>query len=167
MLNPPYFNAYIEKVRSENFITELSTQSTEFEIFLNTLQPEEWAYRYADNKWSVKDIILHICDVERVLCYRALRFARKDSTALEGFDEDIYAIDAEADKRSSISLIEEFVSVRNATLTLFNSFSSDVLKRKGVANAGNFDVESLGFIIAGHLNHHREVIKLKYLKKAG
>ena len=167
MINPPYYDKYVDNVTTNDFLEVLKLQSSEFQQFLMTLDPDVWNYRYEKNKWSIKEILLHIIDTERVFCYRALRFARNDKTELPGFEENEYAANSNADIRTVDSLVREFEVVRKSSISMFESFNSETLQCKGIASGGEFDVEASGTIIAGHLYHHWSVIKDRYLKKAG
>ena len=117
---------------------------------------------YAENKWTIKDILQHIIDGERIFSYRALSFARNDRTHLPGFDENAYADETNTDDRSLTELTNEFINVRKSTIDLFNSFSDDQLQRTGISNNREISVLALGFTITGHLIHHMNVIKVKY-----
>ena len=121
-------------------------------------------YRYAEGKWTIKEVLVHIIDDERIYAYRALRFARNDKTELPGFDQDPYAFYSNANVRSIESIIEEYEAVRMSTITLFNGFSDDVMLRSGVANNNEVTVRALGYHIAGHELHHLNILKNRYLK---
>ena len=162
MILPEYYAPYAVEVNQSNFMGHLRSQSTEFTTFLNRMDPALWKYRYAENKWSVSEVLLHILDNERIFSYRALRFARNDNSELQGYEHNDYIPESYADYRTPQSIINEFTSVRNATLSLFESFSPMTLKRTGIASKVEFDVEALGVVIAGHLLHHWRVIEDKY-----
>jgi hypothetical protein len=117
---------------------------------------------YAPGKWTAKDIIQHVIDAERVFSYRAMRFARNDKTPLPSFDENIYALIADARERELDDLLEEFYSVRESTTRLFKSFTPEMLRREGEVWSGTMSVIALGFTITGHLIHHIGVLKDKY-----
>ena len=117
---------------------------------------------YAPGKWSAKDIIQHLIDAERVFSYRAMRFARNDKTLLPGFEENDYAITAEASKRNVDELLEEFYAVRESTIRLFKSFTDEMLMREGVVPSGDISVLAIGFTIPGHTIHHLNVLKERY-----
>lgn len=119
-------------------------------------------YRYAERKWSVKQVVLHLADVERVMAYRALRIARTDATPLPGFDEDLYAAASGADARSLASLTEEWAAVRRASLAFFQSLAPEAWARRGQASGHPVSVRALGYIIAGHTTHHCEVLADRY-----
>lgn len=119
---------------------------------------------YAPGKWTVKDIIQHLIDAERVFSYRALRFARNDKTLLPGFEENDYAVTAEASKRTMDDLLDEFYMVRESTIKLFESFTDEMLMREGVLPSGDASVLAIGFIMPGHTIHHLNVIKERYFR---
>ena len=126
--------------------------------------PEELGeYRYAPGKWSIKELLCHMMDAERIFCYRALRFARNDKTSLHGFDENTYAPEANAHARTLVQLAQECTHLRISTLDLFKSFNEDMLLRTGKANNTEISVLALGYIIAGHETHHRKVLQERYL----
>ncbi len=120
-------------------------------------------YAYAEDKWTVKDILLHIIDTERIFAYRALRIARQDKTPLAGFDQDDYVASGNTNVRSLENLIEEYKSVRQSTISLYESFNSSELMEIGEASGFPISVRALGYIITGHENHHNQVIKERYL----
>lgn len=159
----PYFSTYLQLVDDLELIDGLETTIQDFETFLMHIPQEKQEYSYAPGKWTIKDIMQHLIDTERILAYRALRFARKDQTSLSGFEEDDYAKTAFANQRSFHDLIEEFKAVRKATYFLFASFSEEQFNQIGMASQKNISVKALGFIIIGHLLHHQKVIKERYL----
>ena len=133
---------------------------------LNTLQnlsEEKLTYRYAEGKWTIKELLQHIIDAERVLSYRALRFSRNDTSELQGFDEDWYVNNSNGNDRNFKDLLAEFAQIRKASISLFTSFTTEMLTMSGSANGSKVTVRALGFIIAGHQMHHLKVIKGKYL----
>ncbi len=122
-------------------------------------------YRYAPEKWSVKELLCHMMDAERIFAYRALRFSRNDATALAGFEENDYAPQANAHGRTLSQLANEMIALRKATLDLYASFTPEMLQRKGPVNNNVISVINLGYVIAGHETHHRLVLTERYLKK--
>jgi hypothetical protein len=128
-----------------------------------SLPEEKLLYRYAKDKWTIKEILVHIIDDERIYAYRALRFARDDKTELPGFDQDDYALSSRANERSIENIFEEYEAVRNATIALFNGLPEDSFMRTGVANRNKATVRALAYHIAGHELHHTVIIKEKYL----
>jgi uncharacterized damage-inducible protein DinB len=161
---PAYYHKYISKVPTENLREGFT--STEDLSFLKSIPVSKWDYSYAPGKWTVKELVQHIIDAERIFSYRALRFARKDSTPLAGFEENDYAANSDAAHRTVESLIAEFEAVRASSVALFNSFTDEQLEREGTANGQSIYVRAIGFIILGHSIHHAEVLKEKYLPNA-
>jgi hypothetical protein len=127
------------------------------------LDPEKEDYRYAEGKWSIKELLQHIMDTERIFAYRALRFARKDSTELPGFDENLYAETCDLTDRNLASLLEEFNWIRKSNILMFASMNEKVLKRMGRIDGKQISVRALGFLICGHLLHHLKVVEERYL----
>lgn len=127
------------------------------------LDPGKEDYRYAQGKWSIKELLQHMIDSERVFAYRAMRFARNDSTQLPGFDENLYVETCEAGGRSLSSLLEEFNWIRKSNILMFASMSANILNRMGKIDRNEISVRALGFIICGHLLHHLKVIEERYL----
>ncbi len=156
-----YFGRYIALVGDDAF-TALAGQAASTPQRLQGMTESQAMHRYAPDKWSVKDAIQHMADVERVFAYRALRFARADSTELPGFDENAWAPAAGADRRSASELLFELAAVRAATLTLFAGLDHEALLRRGRANGAETSVRAIAHIIAGHERHHLAVLKDKY-----
>lgn len=127
------------------------------------LPEEKGAYRYAPEKWSIKEVVCHMMDAERIFAYRALRFARNDATPLHGFEENDYAPEANARARTLAQLADEMIRLRATTIDLFASFTPEMLERKGSANGSTISVVNLGYVIAGHETHHRTVLTERYL----
>ena len=123
-------------------------------------------HRYAEGKWTIKEILGHIVDDERIYVYRALRFARNDSTELPGFEQDHYAQYSEANKREITDLLDEFALVRRSTIAFFKSLDNTALMRTGVANGNRVSVRALAYHIAGHELHHMNIIRERYLRRA-
>ena len=159
-----HFATYINQVSSEySLIEELEISVHRLIKFVQNIPMDKFDYRYAEGKWTIKDIIQHIIDAERIFAYRALRFARNDQTALPGFDENEYVEATNANKRSIQDLLTELAVVRQATLSLFKSFSEEELLRKGIASNNPMSVRASGFVIIGHQNHHQRVFQERYL----
>lgn len=131
---------------------------------INNISEEMGEYRYEKGKWSIKELICHVMDAERIFAYRALRFARKDSTELPGFEENDYAPQANAHARTLKQLVVEVENLRRSTLDLFASFTPEMLQRKGSANKNVVSVVNIGYIISGHETHHRNVLNERYLR---
>ena len=127
------------------------------------MPPEKYLHRYAAGKWTIKETLVHISDDERIYAYRALRFARNDSTELPGFEQDDFARASNANARDLNDILDELATVRNATISLFNSFDEEALLRKGRADGKIMSVRAAAYHIAGHELHHMNIIKARYL----
>jgi hypothetical protein len=158
-----YFERYIVRVPPGDLVVILEKQFDDTVRLLKSLPPDRADFRYAPGKWSLREMIGHLADTERIMCYRALRIARGDATPLSPFDENAYVPGSGHSLRTMESLIEELQSVRRATLTLFASFSREAWLQAGTASGNRVTVRALGCIIAGHELHHREIIKTRYL----
>lgn len=157
------FTNYIALVKEKNVTDSLkASRNTVLEVF-KQLPIEKWNFQYEENKWTPKEILLHIIETERIMAYRALRIARKDKTPLASFDENEYVANAAANKRTVKSLFKEYKSQRKCTLLLFKYFDTEMLKQIGIANNDEVSTEELGYIIAGHELHHCKVLIEKYL----
>lgn len=141
----------------------LQRQSQNFPEFMATIPESKLDFRYAENKWTVAEVLVHIIDSERIFQYRALRFSRGDQTPLPGFEQDDYVPFSKANNRTLQSLIDEYSVVRNSTLHLFNQFDTNDLERKGIASSLDWSVGALGFVICGHQKHHRNILRERYL----
>ena len=159
----PYYKPYVASLGSVNLNDALLHSLNATEKLLTDLSEEKLNFRYDKGKWSIKEVLQHIIDAERVLSYRALRFSRNDATEIHGYDENWYVDYSEGDKRTAKDLLEELVFVRKSNIALFNSFTDEMMERTGIANESEFSVRALGFIIAGHHKHHLKVISEKYL----
>lgn len=155
---------YIKLVSDEyTLVEELEISLHRFIKFVQDIPMDKFDYSYTEGKWTIKDIIQHIIDAERVFAYRALRFARNDSTELPGYEEDDFAKYANGSRRSIMELLNEMSAVRYATLSLFKSFDAEQLSRIGIASNNPMSVRAAGFIIIGHQNHHQQVFSERYL----
>lgn len=159
----PYYKPYIDMASNKSIIEGLGHNQVLVESFYSEIPIEKLNYVYAKGKWTIKDILLHCIDVERIFSYRALRIARKDKTPLAGFDQDDYVTAADSTKRSLKSLLEEFKAVRQSTIALYKSFDEEDLTLIGQASGFPISVRAIGYIITGHENHHINVIKERYL----
>lgn len=158
------FNAtYINALEEVSLIEGLENGLNQMVSFISAIPDEKLEYRYADNKWTIKDIVLHLIDSERIFAYRALRIGRGDTTPLAGFEENDYVPNAVANSRTSENLLEEFQLVRKSTLCLFNNFSDERLLYLGTASNNVISVRAIGFVISGHQNHHLRIIQERYL----
>lgn len=158
-----YYAGYIAEAPDGDILTQLERQGEETFALLSALPEERGGYRYAPEKWTIKDLANHLADSERIFAYRALRFARGDATALPGFDEKVYARAAQATRRPLVELASELHAVRAASLALFRGFEPDALTRTGTASGSPISVRSLVWIIAGHERHHVRVLHERYL----
>lgn len=162
---PSYFHKYVGYVKADDLQTALQKQQTVFMDFLNSIPEAQWEYRYEAGKWSVKELVQHVIDSERIFSYRALCFARKEANNLPGFEENDYANASDAGRRTKQDLLEELKVVQRSTALLFGSFSQDQLQRSGKANGNEVYVEGIGFIIAGHALHHLHILEERYINK--
>jgi uncharacterized damage-inducible protein DinB len=160
---PDYYEMYIPLVEENNVVDALQKNLEEIRDLVTGIPSAKGDHAYAGGKWTVKQVLNHMADTERIISYRALRFARKDPQQPLAFEENDYAVAAELSSRSIRQLLEEIEAVRNATLSLFKSFSKEVLLQKGTTSFGQTTVLALGFLIAGHTKHHMNVLKSRYL----
>ena len=158
-----FFEPYMSKVGEVDLIEELEISVHRLIKFVQNIPMDKFDYVYAEGKWTIKDILQHIIDAERIFSYRALRMARRDKTPLPGFDEDDYATIANGSKRTIIDLLTELAVVRQATLSLFKTFVDDDLMQIGIASNNPISVRAIGFIIIGHQNHHQQIFSERYL----
>lgn len=157
----PYIKVLLENEKS--IIENLALTQEEFMSILENLPLEKQSYAYAEGKWTIKELILHLIDTERIFCYRALSFARNDTTSLPGFDQDLFIANCNAHQRNYPDLLEEMSTLRKSTIQLFKSFSKEALLRIGKASGNEMSVRAIGFIISGHQQHHLKIIKERYL----
>ena len=160
---PEYFYRYMKLVGEGNIIENLREQKDEVISFLNSIDEDKWLYRYAEGKWTLKEVVQHVSDAERVFGYRALAFARKDPASLPSFDENSYAANSDANKRNANELVAEFEAVRRSSILLFNSFSAETMMNTGIASGKEISVMALAYISVGHVAHHAKIISEKYL----
>lgn len=158
-----YYSQYIKQSGNANLLDVLKESAQALNNLFETISDEKMNYKYADDKWTIKDILLHIIDAERVFAYRALRFARADKTNLPGFEHNDYVVVANANGRSKASLLNEYNAQRESTIQLFSNFTDDMLLQIGVASGNPMSVRALGFVTAGHETHHCNIIKERYL----
>jgi Protein of unknown function (DUF664). len=158
----PYYGKYIALVPEMDVLTALEQQLQETQSLLRSVSPEHALFRYEAGKWSVKELIGHVNDSERIFCYRALRIARGDQTPLAGFEQDGYIKPGGFDKRSIASLSIEYEYIRRASLSLFRNLDADAWERRGNASNVEVSVRALAYIIAGHELHHRNILREKY-----
>ena len=159
----PYYQTYINALGDLELIEALRVGLNEFKKLISSIPEETLGFRYAEGKWTIAEVVLHIIDTERVFQYRALCFSRNDKTFFPGFEQDDYVEHCNASKRTKDSMLQEFLAVRASTLALFESFDEIDLQKRGVASSSNMTVAAAGFIISGHLKHHQNILLERYL----
>jgi len=159
----PFYKDYLQTLENIELIEELEICVHEFIRFVQNIPMDKFDYRYAEGKWTIKEIIQHLIDTERVFSYRAMRISRNDKTALPGYDENQYVDNTNANARSLQELLTEMAVVRQSTLSLFKSFSEEQLQRIGTASNSTVSVRAIGFILIGHQKHHQNIFQERYL----
>lgn len=159
----PYFGKYISLVDAGDIGEAIARYAQPLQSFYTGLPEAKADYRYADSKWSLKDLLQHVIDTERIMAYRVLRIARNDMTPNASFDENSFAANADADSRSFAALKEEFIAVRKSTDLLLQSLSDAQLSVKGISSDYPTTANAVAFIIYGHLLHHQQVVEERYL----
>ena len=160
---PGFFQNYIAEVPEEDLQDAFNKQSPVINMFLSSISKERSNFSYAPGKWTIKEVLQHLIDTERIFSYRALCFARGEKVSLPGFEEKDYAANSNANARTWQSLGNEFLIVRQATHLLFNSFAPEILAKEGTANNARNTVEGLGFTLIGHFYHHKKIIAERYI----
>lgn len=160
---PAYFARYIAQVDADNLSAAVKTYAKSLEDFYTQLPEAKAEYSYAPGKWTLKELLQHIVDTERIMSYRLLRISRGDQTPLASFDEDSYAAASKANARSFDSIKAEFLAVRKATDLLITSLSEEQLSAEGVASNMPVKANAVGYIIFGHMLHHKGVLEERYL----
>lgn len=158
----PYHDRYIALVPGSDILTTLESQRRQTLILLCSRDDKDGDFRYAPDKWSVKELLGHVCDTERIFAYRALRISRADRTPIEGFEQDDYVRNSPFPHRPIAEIIEDYIAVRRASLTLFRNLDEQAWTRRGIANNNEISVRALAYIIAGHELHHRRILEEKY-----
>ena len=162
--NNPYYDRYISLIGGDDILEVLKEQIKTSENFLKIFTEEQGNYSYTDGKWTVKEVLGHIIDTERIMAYRALAFARNEGQSLPGFEQDDYVTESNFNKRSLVDMINEFRTVRESNIILFKSFDDEIFNRRGKASESEVTVLALIYIIAGHEKHHMKILKEKYVK---
>jgi|SRR5579859_2519643 len=160
----PYYAKYIEKVPQGDLLSILERQRQETATLLKGIPESKAGHRYAPGKWSIKEVVGHVNDAERVFAYRAMRIARGDATPLASFEQDQFVAAGNFDARSLADLAAEFDAIRRATIALLKSFEAEAISRRGNASGKDVSVRALAYIIAGHERHHMDIVKERYLK---
>lgn len=160
----PYASAYIDLLPDDGSVLKYLEENLDtIKSVVNTIPQDRLAIPCAEGEWTVKEILVHLIDAERIISYRALRFARSDMTELPGFDQDPYVVESGANQRSLEDIFAEYTAVRSATIALFNSLSDDAFTRIGIANKNPMSVRAAFYQIAGHELHHLNSIRQNYL----
>lgn len=158
-----FYQTYISKVQDDSLLDCLKQNKTRTNSLLNSIPEEQFDYAYEFGKWTIKELIQHIIDTERIFAIRALRIARNDKTALPGFDQDEFNTTAEANSRTKSELVSDYLACRQNTISLLSSFSTKMFQRIGNASGYDLTARAAAFIIVGHENHHIKVLKERYL----
>jgi len=162
---PAYYERYVDIVSGGDAYAFMEKQLENIPAYIKSISESKSEFRYAPGKWSVKELISHITDCERVFSYRALTFARGESIALPGFDQDVWIKNIPFDLYSLADLAEEFETVRKGTLLVYKNLSEEALLRKGIANKNEVSVRAIAYITAGHAEHHLSILQSRYFGK--
>lgn len=160
---PAFYETYVRLIDADGVLILLETQAQDFYAFIKKIEDEKANFRYAEKKWTVKEVIGHMIEVERIMAYRALAISRKDTQSLPGMDENLYIDNSNYRNASLQDLAEEFKHVRQGNLYFFRSLTLEMQNQKGIANGAEISVAALVYIIAGHLEHHLHILKERYL----
>ena len=160
----PYFGRYISLVPEGDILAILAAQNESTLALLRSLAESQGGYRYAPEKWSIKELVGHVSDTERIFADRALRFARADQTPLPGFEENDYVKNASFDAQPLAAIVAGFADVRRSTLSLFRTMAIEATARRGKANNAEITVRALAYVIAGHELHHMNILRTRYLE---
>jgi len=160
---PEWFHRYVNQVPENDLMEAMKKQTPVFINLFESIPVEKRDYRYGPDKWTIKEMLQHIMDAERIFAYRGLCIARKDATPLPGFDENTYADNSKAGTRDWNEMMEEFKVVRRSSEILFGSFDEEQLESSGTANNNPIYVLAIGFVLLGHVNHHVKILKERYL----
>lgn len=158
-----FYTNYLSVLDDVFLMNLLKRQKEDFVNFLEQIPKERYHYAYAKDKWTLMEVLVHIIDTERIFQYRALRFSRSDSTPLPGFDQDKYVPESSAGERTMESVIEEYLAVRQSTISLFENLNESQLELSGTASGVPWTVATIGFVICGHQRHHQNILEQRYL----
>ena len=161
---PEYYHSYITHVMDDDLESAFHKHQVELVSFLKEIPKKKWSYRYAEDKWSIKELVQHIIDAERIFAYRALCISRKDQTPLPGFEENDYAANSKADSRTKKELLKELELVQQSSAMLFASFDEEQLDQSGTMSENSVYVKGIAYILIGHALHHKKVLEERYLK---
>ncbi|MBI4850801.1 MAG: DinB family protein [Acidobacteria bacterium] len=159
----PYYSLYIDRITDDDILDVLEKQIASTLFTISVAEEKNITQPYAEGKWSVKELIGHLNDTERVMSYRALRFARNDKTPLSGFEQDDFIPTGRFNERSLSDLKEEFENIRRSTLALFKHLDKEAWLRSGLANNNEISVRALAYVMAGHVSHHISILESRYL----
>jgi len=162
----PYYDLYISLVKTDDMVGTLQKQAQQTRDLLSKVSAEKAEFRYAPGKWSVKEVLGHMNDTERIMSYRVLRIARGDQTPIEGYEQDDYVTGGKFGRRTMDDLLQEFQTIRNATIQLIRHLDEESAARRGTANNKQISARAVIYVIAGHELHHRRILEEKYLKSA-
>ncbi|MBK5277251.1 MAG: DinB family protein [Bacteroidia bacterium] len=160
---PHFYKNYVKQIEEGDILQALRISGHRTQELVHSIHIDKTNHRYAEGKWTIREILCHMIDAEWIFAYRALRFARNDKTPLSGWDENSYTPQANASSRSLKKLADEMGHLRSSTIDMFESFTPEMLKRKGIANNNEMSVAVLGFVIAGHETHHCKILTERYL----
>ncbi|HZI99078.1 MAG TPA: DinB family protein [Gemmatimonadaceae bacterium] len=159
-----YYSTYIDRVPDGDIVATLENQLGETLKFLRSIPESKLDYRYAPGKWNIKEIVGHLGDGERVFQYRAWRFSRADTTPVPGFEENDYVANAPFSRMNVNDLISEFEHLRQASIRMLSAMDADAMQRRGTANDAEISVRAIAWILAGHVDHHQEILRTRYLQ---
>jgi hypothetical protein len=158
----PFYGRYIDLVAGTDVVGTLESQRRQMLLLLSGREESEGDFRYAPDKWSVKEVVGHVCDSERIFAYRALRISRGDRTPIEGFEQDDYVRNGPFGNRPFAEVVEDYIAVRRATVTLLRNLDEGAWMRRGIANKNEVSVRAVAYLLAGHELHHRRILEEKY-----
>lgn len=158
-----FYGTYLKTLdEQDDVMSALLKGRKSFEDLVHGLTEEQFLYSYGDDKWTVAEVLVHIIDTERVFQYRAFRISRNDKTPLPGFDHNIFVVESNANQRTKDDILQEYLSVREASISLFETMQNDHLKRIGTASGIPWSVAALGLVISGHQKHHENILQERY-----
>lgn len=161
---PRFYKNYVKHIEESDLLQALRISGHRTQELVHAIPDEKHDLQYAEEKWTIREVLCHMVDAERIFAYRALRFARNDQTPLAGFEENDYGSQANASNRSLKKIADEMRRLRVSTIDLFEGFTEEMLTRTGTANDVELSVMAIGFVIAGHETHHRIILHERYLK---
>lgn len=161
----PYYETYVSLVNETDVVTTLENQLTEMQNLLGEITEEKGAHAYAEGKWTIKELIGHLNDGEKIFAYRALRIARADKTPMEGFEQDGYIENSNFNDWQLADLMEEFTLLRRANILFFKNLTEEAWTRAGTASGSPVSVKALAYIIIGHVRHHTNILRSRYLNQ--